>query len=960
MAANPFETPQLGTELFDLYHENAAIVRTAIPQLPSGGCNFVDLTPGAGGARCGCRRFWSFQSTGSPIVDQVGWCMCNHHACFHDERPRDQPQPAERMPTPNTGLDIEKLQSRQRLDPLSPTTGLISPREATAVLGPELVSFTGAPPLSFLQKSFNGPFDTLAAVPTPQQAPNSMPDTMAWTDIAHPTQPNASGTLPPIPPQCLMSQTASTTSSMRTRYLRPFAGRGLQTLSNNSPAGVPQQSNYQTALQGSPTQQKTASVEETFVFVTADEESPSRPNTATTQIEPRVAAAVEAIPRETLKNLTDTVGAHAQRLDRLETVSFSSNAHEECQDKYEHMDLRVTELESKVEDIEKRVLDDNASLRHDRQDDAATPSVVSVSSSAANRPSYSQEVYSQLQSLQAQVDQLQSIIPSWNNPWEIEVVFLPFPLKRVWQHIHQFKTDPNTENGEEWTQLPMTLSTSTPRAQSPFLSEWSTHDHDREWLFPRACGNKSVADERLRSRGLVKRISIKSPDARSVSMAMLAAFGNVFRDMQMHTRPRSPGLRGPKFMGLQSSWVPLRKIHKDSRLRFLSPDEMMTPALWDVQFLTSVMMKASEPRLFVTHPDAYLQDYQAYDSAWTWQRLKDVPPAYPDVTESQEVPEAESPEECWAWNDLLDELKNAQPPNRNHRQVSISRSVEYFSASPSWRATSPAAAARLQRSITRSRESSEPPFIRGSSATINSTIIQSANPRQRLSSRGHSRRPSPSIHALPQAGVMKRRRDRSPSYPRFTPRRTASPISASIPYQDRQFDRGITPGRSITPARGTTPGGGYATPYSIAPLQEVQMEGGSSVHESPHPSDDGDDEDDDIDIPIYESSGSDQSFNDGDDDKSIIASAQPAARPHPALRSSSPTWQMRDVPWPSIQDHGDTHRSDGENVDPNVMDVEHETDNSSQPSEYPSTQKAWPGQREDASSEFSIHQDEDH
>lgn len=145
------------------------------------------------------------------------------------------------------------------------------------------------------------------------------------------------------------------------------------------------------------------------------------------------------------------------------------------------------------------------------------------------------------------------------------------------------------------------------------------------------------------------------------------------------------------------------------------------------------------------------------------------------------------------------------------------------------------------------------------------------------------------------------------------------------------------------------------------------MERGSSVHESAHPSDADDDEDDDIDIPIYESSGSDQSFvdengdeNDGDDDKSIIASAQPAARPHPALRSSSPTWQMRDVPWPSIQDHGDTHHSDGENVDPNVMDVEHETDNSSQPSEYPSTQKAWPGQPEDASSEFSIHQDEDH
>ncbi|KAL7959898.1 hypothetical protein V8C34DRAFT_98500 [Trichoderma compactum] len=975
MAANPFDTPQFGAEFFDLYHDNAPIVRTTIPQLPSGGCNYVDLTPGAGGARCGCRRFWSFQSTGSPVVDQAGWCMCNHHACFHDERPRDQPQPqplpTERMPTPDTGLDLEKLQSRQRLDPLSPTLDLISPRETAAVPGPELISFNGAPPLSLLQKSFDGPFDTLGAVPTPKQASNSMPDTMAWTNIIPPTQPDARNALPPIPAQCLMSQTASTTSSMHTRYLRPFAGKGLQTLSHNSPAGMLQQSTAQTALQESPTQHKTASVEETFVFLTGDEESPSRPNTATTQIEPRVAAAVEAMPRETLKNLADTVGGHAQRLDRLETLSFSGSAHEECQDKYEHMDLRVTELESKVEDIERRALDDNASFRHDRQDDAASPSVFSVSSSAANRPSRSQEVYSQLQSLQAQVDQLQSIIPTWNNPWEVEVVFLPFPLKRLWQHINLFPTDPNTENADDWTQLPMTLSTSTPRAQSPAMGDWPTHDNGREWLFPRACGDKSFADERLRSRGLVKTIKVKAPDARSVSMAMLAAFGNVFRDMQMYARPQSPGLKASKFMGLQSSWVPLRKIHKDSRLRFLSPDEMLTPALWDVQFLASVMMKATEPRLFVTHPDAYLQDYQAYDSAWTWQRLKDVPPAYPDVTESQEVPEEDSPEECWAWKELLDESPNAQPPTTQHRQerhrVSISPSVEYFSATHSYRAANPAAAARLQRSITRSREASEAPFIRTTPATINSTVIQSANPRQRLASRGHSRRSSPSVHGIPQAGVTKRRRARSRSYPRFTPGRTASPTPASIGDQDPQTGRGITPGRGTTPARDTTPGG-YATPYSIAAHPEVLMERGSSVLGSAPTSDADDDEDDVIDFDILESSGPDQSFvdendyeNDGDDEKTTNPSARPIVRRPPASRHSYPGWMRereRDIAWPGLEDQN-AHHSDGENIDPNAMDVEHESNSSSQPpSEYPSTQNAWPDQADHASSEFSIHQDD--
>lgn len=174
----------------------------------------------------------------------------------------------------------------------------------------------------------------------------------------------------------------------------------------------------------------------------------------------------------------------------------------------------------------------------------------------------------------------------------------------------------------------------------------------------------------------------------------------------------------------------------------------------------------------------------------------------------------------------------------------------------------------------------------------------------------------------------------------------------------------------MTPARGTTPGG-YATPYSIAAHGEVLIERGSSVFESAPPSDADDDEDDDIDFEILESSGSDQSFvdendygNDGDDEKTSITSAQPVARPLSSSRNSYPGWMRereRDVAWPGLEDQENAHHSDGENVDPNAMEVEHESDNSSQPpSEYPSTQKAWPDQADRASSEFSIHQDEDH
>ncbi len=51
-----------------------------------------------------------------------------------------------------------------------------------------------------------------------------MPDTMSWGNRA----------LPPIPSQCLLpsQQPPSTSSSSHARYMRPFSGKGLHTLSN--------------------------------------------------------------------------------------------------------------------------------------------------------------------------------------------------------------------------------------------------------------------------------------------------------------------------------------------------------------------------------------------------------------------------------------------------------------------------------------------------------------------------------------------------------------------------------------------------------------------------------------------------------------------------------------------------------------------------------------------------------
>ncbi|KAL7808221.1 hypothetical protein V8C26DRAFT_413915 [Trichoderma gracile] len=801
MASAPFDPLQFGADFYNLYQGTAAIAPTsAPPQLPSGGCNFVDLTPGAGAPRCGCRRFYS-QPAGGNLLDQSGgWCMCNHHACYHDERPQHQQQPPEAILTPTAAQALERLQTMRLRQTMSPEPDLLLRQRATSIPAPELLGPNDADPLSFLNKPFDVPFDTLSAVPTPRQASSSsMPDTLAWDGVVRPSPPDPDPSWPSIPPQCLMSQGASrsSTASSRARYLRPFAGKGLQTLGNKEPV------NAQAGLRESLSDQRIASIEE------PDEESTPRPSTATTQ----VADESETPPREALRNLTETVDAHAQRLDRLESLSVSGSVYEEYQDKYENMDTRVLELEGRVEDIERRMLDDSFLGRPNTEDDAATPSTASVTSSTASvtsstasRQGRSDQVHVQLQSLQTQVNILRSAIPCPEHAWEVEVVFLPFPLKRIWRQIHQFNLGPMVDSGSQSSQSHHTQNASKFRDASGRLETWrAAQGHDWEWLLPRACNDQSIIDLRLRSRGLIKKIRVTGPDARSVSTAMRGAFGNVLRDMQMYNRHQIPGLKAPESMGLQSPWIPLRKIHKDSRLRFLSPEEMLTPALWDVQFLNSVRMEAAQPRLFVTHPGAYVQDLKAYESGWTWQKLKkEVPPICADESESQQVPDPARPErDCWAWNDNLDGGPIVQPPGRErrHRSVSISPQVEYFPASTSW-SSSFTDAAHHQPTILKSREESVPPFIRTPSAPLSSmapqTMYGAPRKRKASSSRRQSRHSSPLVYA----GVKKSQSTRGPPvHHPISPRPTVSPSPA--PDRPERRDRTII--------RGTTP----ATPHSM-------------------------------------------------------------------------------------------------------------------------------------------------
>lgn len=1075
MAATPFDAVLPSNSfLFDIYADGQPAPFQ--PKLPCGPCNFADTTPGANGAKCGCRRFWSRHGVvRSPFADnaspeQVGWCMCSHHACYHDDFPPGQ--------VPLSAVDVfagqENERPRTNREPLSPVQDMASlqaPTNLAASMDLNLLDM----PASFAYTNHQEMADPVADLNHSHGQDSSMPDTLNWgTFLA--SQPGQEGSsFPPIPPQCLLPpRPPSTASSSQARYLRPFAGKGLQTLSGASGAKTREPLLDRITEASVPPEEAAGA---------------SRPDAAAGAAEvaedARSSATMTGVSRDALQHLSKAVQGHEERLDRLENSSFSVAGHEDCQEKHDHADLRVTELESRVEEVEKILNNDGSSigsgrrtLRRDTSDDA-TASVASVSTTAAG----ASEMYSQLQALQAQVSHLQSTsAPSYNNPWEVEVVFLPFPLKGIWIEAREIQTTTTqagaaARNTEDWTQMPNTASRAGPDAMVSSTGSPAYGDfHGPDWLLPRACAPGGMVDKRLRSRGLVKTVAVKGPDARSVQVAINAAFADVLRVGASHIASRAAPVHhraarhvDPPPLGLQQAWVPLRKIHKDSRLRFLAPAELVTPSLWDHAFLTSsVVMRASGmQRLYITQSEAYLQDHpighQAFESScWTWQKLRTLSRVYPDSQSSSngEVPEGDAMEACWTWNDRLDELPSSHPssstngrlpqPNRSWgRRSSTSPSQQYFTGKQSPTLYNSPAAFRAQSPLTlKDRRAPRPDHIRTNSlppvTTTAAAFSPSLSSKRRVSSHAHAtnpyeRRPSPLIQrASPRglpitipasntatlAAAAKRRSTRSPSL--FPPRNTTPRWSQA---------RGVSRSPSLAPFGG--PQGGafdsrserrttpfcYATPYSNAPASNagynIRDRAGSrgpvvSGHGQKNPyyadEDDDDDEDDDeamgdddrgsstdpydsemtnevfppppggarhrdaaeddfdegMEIDVYEDSlddlddteeaSSSSAGNRWRRERSNTATRHLAQQDHAHGQAAAAAMTLlppEDEPWPGIEDMSE----DGENVDPHHMllgesdddevdveivgDVPREREGSSQPSEYPSTQRAW-------------------
>ena len=236
-----------------------------------------------------------------------------------------------------------------------------------------------------------------------------------------------------------------------------------------------------------------------------------------------------------------------------------------------------------------------------------------------------------------------------------------------------------TQDSEEWTQARSLRSASRSSLPLPEAgSGWSSQaihawtDTTDEWLSPKACGTNNLVYKRLQSRGFIRKVIIKSSNARDIQAAIANAFGDLLEHLENvddnnNSHHSDAGDQAMDcFHGLRASFIPLRKVHRSSKLLFLTPDEMISAAHWTAHFLNSgVLMRAAggQKRLFVTQREAYLQQSSHDDNAWSWQRMRELPRVHLSPDPQKEgnidasalhVAEADAKEACWSYYPAYD------------------------------------------------------------------------------------------------------------------------------------------------------------------------------------------------------------------------------------------------------------------------------------------------------------------
>ncbi|KAF2640377.1 hypothetical protein P280DRAFT_34377 [Massarina eburnea CBS 473.64] len=412
-----------------------------------------------------------------------------------------------------------------------------------------------------------------------------------------------------------------------------------------------------------------------------------------------------------IPNVANTMREHGDRLSMLENNNSFNYAHpEEVQRTYDTLDGRLLHLENRMDDhdVLHQTIDadqSSPSVSHRRVATVtgsfgSNHSCQSTSSSTLILEAMDRsEVANEIGSIKDRLEVLEAAaLPTSLNPWEVEIVLLPWgrDLRGVWFSPDESMHDPcnvTTQDTEEWTQArsstlcqPRTtlrpfrdtdsspFPGRSPRNSHPFsdtesgwssqeISEWASVSAD-DLMLPKACGSNNLVYKRLKSRGLAVDVKFTSASATDIQGTISHAFKDLLERFR-YTDEDESGITNT-FPGLQASFIPLRKVIKSSRLRFLTPAEMVTSALWTAQFLASgVLMRVSggKKRLYVTHREAYTQPSDELGDAWTWQQLRLLPRRQMDADSQMEgndehcqpqVPEADAREACWAFFEALD------------------------------------------------------------------------------------------------------------------------------------------------------------------------------------------------------------------------------------------------------------------------------------------------------------------
>ncbi|KAI9708352.1 MAG: hypothetical protein M1820_004056 [Bogoriella megaspora] len=582
-----------------------------------------------------------------------------------------------------------------------------------------------------------------------------------------------------------------------------------------------------------------------------------------------------------------------QRLDALENNSFNQGPVDELQEKSELNAGYIMELQTRFSEQNEIInfLQSEGGRKRRRLlpsgVDAANTSFGSNSSIQSTTSSAliaaaidRQETESRLKDVEERLSQLEGTAPpSFAQPLEVEVVFLPWSrdLKGIWYSPDDAPAQSSayaTQESEEWTQA-LKSNRSVLSVLNSTHSGWSSDDiHDwaastEEWLCPRACSNNSVIYKRLRSRGFVQNIIFKSNASGEVHTALKTAFAGLANNFPCIATDDSSQQLGESpstasYIGLRRPLIPLRKVHRSSRLRFLGPSEMVTPAVWTADFLRSSAImhaKGGQKRLFVTNADAYLQRDNDVSTHWTWQRLRELPRTdSPEANAEAGVGEADAKEACWSYHpsydappsitssfssvvsshrSKADQRETPPPTSEHHSQISFNHQTTSQPLKPSSISQSQISINPRRRPAPITPLSEYPPYHR---RTASAPLTEPSLPfaTAPTPSTTHKRRiisfdsaPHPRVAlqlsrrtstGLSSASSFKRRRmSHSPDTERnaisaaqgFTPRRSKEPPSPFYPPNSQGV--GLAgPSTAKGAASWGTQGQAYATPFSGA------------------------------------------------------------------------------------------------------------------------------------------------